>query len=361
MMSLTIYHINCKIIKKVGAFVIISLSCSMFLNAQVPSLSIGSVGVCENSAVLMPLTGNYLSDIGAITLFINYDDQTLAFNSVENLDPQLSGLLVNNLSNPSRVAIVWSKTSGASFMNSTLLNLKFDLLQQTGVLSFVKNNCEIANTSLPPQIIEVTYTDGSVFPAKPAFSSEPENKTAVPQSNVVFQVASPNATAFKWQESRDNGSSWSDIFDLNPYSGSRTNTLTIRQVTESYDRFMYRCILDPDLCFNISKTATLSVDSHSGIPGQRSKDILYFNTSPNPFSGKTTLEYTVPGNGFVTIQLFSMTGQLMDIPVESQHTAGSYRTEKNFVSLPAGIYFCHYVFKGTAGVYETYRKMIRIN
>jgi len=318
------------------------------------------VGVCNNTTVLLPLVGNDLSDIGAITLFINYDDQRLVFNSLENIDPQLEGIMVNTLTNPSRVGIVWSKTTGASFPNSSLLSLKFDLIQSTADLNFIKNNCEIANVSIPPQIIDVTYQDGSVYPAKPDITSEPENKTVSALSNVIFQVVSPNATAFSWQESRDNGVSWSGLFEMNPYTGTQTNSLSIHQVPASFDHFQYRCILNSASCPVVSTAATLSIDSHSGISGQPGASVLHLTNSPNPFSGKTTLEYSVPERGFVTIKLFSMTGQFIGTPVESLHDEGLFRIEDSFINLPVGIYFCRYAFKSPVNAYETYRKIVKI-
>ncbi|MCX6304743.1 MAG: T9SS type A sorting domain-containing protein [Bacteroidetes bacterium] len=346
----------------VTSLVMMFLFCSLVMKAQSPGLSLGKVGVCNNTTVLIPLTGNNLSNIGAITLFINYDSLSLSFNAIENVDPQLTnGLIFNKLSNPPRIAIVWSKTSGANFQNSTLLNLKFDILQKTGNVGFVKGNCEIANIALPPEVLTVGYTDGSIFEATPVISSEPENKTVPSQSNAVFQVVSPNASGYSWQETRNDGILWSNLSETTRYSGTQTNTLTLRQVPAGYDNFMYRCILSSNSCLSISASAKLSVDSLAGIAGQPSRPILHLTNSPNPFSGQTTIEYSVPGNGNATIKIFSMTGQIMGKPVDRVHVAGLYRVEDNLVYLPAGVYFCQYVFKGTAGVYESYRKMIKIN
>jgi len=334
----------------------------LFVNAQTPSLSIGNVGVCNNDiTVSVPIKGNNFSDIGAITLFINYNDQNLEFSSIENINPQLFGIMVNTLSNPSRIALVWTNTTGATFMNDTLLNLKFTVLQHSGDLSFAIDSCEFANISLPPQVIAVNYSNGSIFEAKPTISSEPENKTVPSQSNAVFQVASPNASGYLWQESRNDEISWTTLSETNTYAGTQTNTLTIRQVSLYFNQFRYRCLLNPNSCNAVSTSAILSVDSITGIPGQAANEILSLTNSPNPFSGETTIEFSVPEQGFVTIKIFSMMGQIMGTPAESPYSKGSYRLEKKYVYLPAGIYFCHYVFKGTASTYETNNKMIKIN
>ncbi len=343
------------------AFVIVFLSCTLLVNAQLPRLTLGNIGVCENSTVLVPLTGLDLVNVGAITIFIDYDDQSLSFNSIENIDPQMSGLIYNSLSNPSRIAVVWTKTSGINFTNTTLLNIKFNVLHKSGIINFAKENCEIANASIPPQIISVNYTDGSIFAAAPTISAEPENKTVPSHSNVVFEVSSPDASGFTWQESRNSGTSWYSLSENDIYSGTHTTSLTIIQVPANYNKFNYRCVLNPGSCPVVSTSALLSVDSVSGFNGSSSKSILQLNNTPNPFSATTTLGYTVPEAGFVTLKIFSMTGQIMGVPVASLHQTGSYRVEENFVYLPAGIYFCQFVFKGSTGVYETYRKMIKTN
>jgi hypothetical protein len=332
----------------------------VIVKAQTASLSLGNVGICENSTISVPLTGNDLNGIGALTLFIYYNDQDLAFNAIENPDPQLSGLIYNALANPSRIAIVWSKIAGASFNNATLLHIKFDVLHKNSTLAFAQDSCEIADISIPPQLITATYNNGSVFDAIPDFSQEPENTTAVSLSDVSFLVTSPNASGYSWQESRNSGDSWANLAESGNYAGTNTNFLTINNVSTTYNQYRYRCILDPDGCNAVSRAAILSVDSIAGISPHYAQDILKLSTNPNPFNAGTTVSFTVPENGFVTIKIFSMTGQLMETPVEQFYMLGTYRVYKNFVSLPRGIYFCNYVFRNAANVYETNKKMIKI-
>jgi hypothetical protein len=199
-----------------------------------------------------------------------------------------------------------------------------------------------------------------VYQATPSITSEPESKTVTENSDVLFQVTS-DASDFNWQESTNNGASWSNLSETNTYSGTLSGSLLIKQVPADYNKFRYRCLLNPYGCTAVSASALLTVDSISGIPGQPSAGNLHLINSPNPFSGMTTLGYTVPDKGFVTIKIFSVTGQLMDTPVEGPHLSGTYGVEENFIHLPVGVYFCQYVFKNTTAVYETYRKMVRIN
>jgi len=326
-----------------------------------PGLALGNVEVCNDTTVLIPLTGTNLNNIGAITLFILYNENAMSFHSVQDADPQLSGMMINSLSSPPRVAIVWSKVSGASFPNTTLMNLKFILHQQAGTLSFIHDSCEIADLSLPPQILNVTLSNGSVFESVPAIASGPDNQTVLSQSNALFQVSALNSSGFKWEESRNQGSSWNPLPESSRYSGTKTNILTIRDVPLSYNNFLYRCILHAHSCDVPSTAAALEVDSLSGTVILPTGQMVGLTIEPNPFSSTTSLEFTVPDRGTVTITILSMTGQLMATPVNDLRPAGTYRLENDLADLPSGIYFCHYVFKGVAGIRDIYKKMIKFN
>jgi len=347
----------------VKTMILAGLVCSgLWLKGQNATLTLENTGICEPISIRVPITGNNLTNVGAITLFMTYNDTLLTFNSIQNLHPQLDGIIVNTLTNPARVALVWSKTSGATFMNDTLLCLEFDIIPpaRPNSLNFIDSICEFASVSIPPQVLSVSYYNGTVFLTKPSISSEPENKEIKSQSNAVFQVSSPDATTYIWQESRNSGVLWTNLTENATYNGTQSNTLTIHHVPSVFDQYNYRCILNPVICPVISATAVLSVDSITGITTYGSPLPFFLKNTPNPFSGTTILEYTVPENGFVTIKIFSMTGELMDTPVKSLHKAGYYRAEENFIYLPAGIYFCQFVFRGPARIYETYRKLVKI-
>jgi len=293
-----------------------------------------------------------------MTLFIAFDNQSLTFDTIKNIDPQLNGLLFNQLTNPSRIALVWSNVLGAHFQNSTLLNLKFNVLHQAGNLSF-SSGCEIATVSL--QIVPVNYINGSTYPAIPVITANPENKTVKSQSNAAFQVVSSNAAEFAWQESRTNGSTWQNLTDGTTYSGTHAASLTIRHVPTLFNKYQYRCILKQDNCPATSNQATLTVDSVSGIEEQHVFDQLQIVNRPNPFSGYTNIQYTVPEQGLVSIKIYSVMGKCMVNLVNKQSVKGVYNIENNFVSLPSGIYVCQYVFKLAGEVFITERKMVKIN
>lgn len=346
-----------RIISRVSALQVILLFANFVsLHAQV--ISIGNVGVCSESSVSVPINGSGLSNIGAITLYIQYDSTTMTFLSLEDVDPQISQVMHNHLSNPPRVTIVWSKTTGVNFPSNTMLKLKFAVTSPSGNLNFMRQYCEIATSDLPPVVVPVEYVDGVLFPSIPLVTANPENKTIQSQSNAQFDVSSPNASTYSWQESRNGGISWNDLAETATYSGTGTNVLLVKQVPASFNQFRYRCVVRLNQCPVPSADALLSVDSVAGI-GPIPEGGMPFSLQPNPFTSKCAIEYTVPAPGKVTIQVLDLTGRIRAVPVEKTLQAGLYRQEENFVTLPAGIYFCRYLFEGASGNYETNRKLIK--
>lgn len=79
---------------------------------------------------------------------------------------------------------------------------------------------------------------------------------------------------------------------------------------------------------------------------------------PNPFNPVTKVIYGLPGNSFVKIKLFDVTGKETAVLVNSQQTAGMHELliDANSLKLSSGIYF----YQIEAGDYKEVRKMILV-
>jgi hypothetical protein len=60
---------------------------------------------------------------------------------------------------------------------------------------------------------------------------------------------------------------------------------------------------------------------------------------PNPFSGSTTINYTLEGATSVTVTIFNNYGQMVVMPVNGWQQEGEYKVILNAENLPAGMYF----------------------
>jgi hypothetical protein len=64
--------------------------------------------------------------------------------------------------------------------------------------------------------------------------------------------------------------------------------------------------------------------------------------SPNPFSKLTTIRYTVPVSGKVSIKLYNATGNIIKTVIDEYLNAGIYTTRLSANTLAKGIYFLKY-------------------
>ncbi len=60
---------------------------------------------------------------------------------------------------------------------------------------------------------------------------------------------------------------------------------------------------------------------------------------PNPFQDKTTISYLVLENGFVSLQIFSMTGAVITTLVSEQQSQGSHQVQFDAGGLESGVYY----------------------
>lgn len=78
--------------------------------------------------------------------------------------------------------------------------------------------------------------------------------------------------------------------------------------------------------------------AETGVKNQTSVKAL--SIAPNPFSGSTTVIYTIESEQLVSAQLLDMTGRLMAKPISQQlQVAGEHRFTLEANNVPAGLYF----------------------
>jgi photosystem II stability/assembly factor-like uncharacterized protein len=60
---------------------------------------------------------------------------------------------------------------------------------------------------------------------------------------------------------------------------------------------------------------------------------------PNPFNGRTWIEFSLPGPAFVSLSLFDVLGRAVATLVSGERGAGSHKVEWNSAGNPSGVYF----------------------
>ena len=166
------------------------------------------------------------------------------------------------------------------------------------------------------------FTSGDTFgtflagtPATaPAFTTQPTGQTVNAGGNASFTVAASGipAPAYQWQVSTNGGTTWTNLADAAPYSGTATATLTITGATAALNNCQYKCLAMNSAQSVASNIATLTVTQSGSAPFQLG------TSGPNlqvggfaAFDGTNYLvgfQENPSSQDYVGVELFSKTG-----------------------------------------------------
>jgi hypothetical protein len=75
---------------------------------------------------------------------------------------------------------------------------------------------------------------------------------------------------------------------------------------------------------------------------------------PNPFNPTTSIQYSVPNTGYVTLEVFDLLGRVVSTLVDDFENAGEHAIEFDAAHLPSGLY----LYRLTAGDEVSTKKMM---
>ena len=101
---------------------------------------------------------------------------------------------------------------------------------------------------------------------------------------------------------------------------------------------------------------TVKAPPVTNIAEKKNSGILLLQNSPNPFNAFTNISYVLPKSGYVSLEIFSVTGEQVGTLVNQNMSAGSHSIRFEPGLLPKGVYFAKLKFNNTV---ET-QKMILV-
>ncbi len=87
--------------------------------------------------------------------------------------------------------------------------------------------------------------------------------------------------------------------------------------------------------FGFKTEVTTGVKDEMGLPTEYTLNQNY----PNPFNPSTTINFTLPQNGFVTIKIYDVLGKEVSTLVSKEFSAGYFNVNFDASALSSGIYF----------------------
>lgn len=113
--------------------------------------------------------------------------------------------------------------------------------------------------------------------------------------------------------------------------------------------------------FSNYKIVPRKVDDFVGFSNNVEENQLYVpdmykleQNYPNPFNPLTTIEYSIPSEGFVELKVFDILGREVKSLVNFNQPAGNYKVHFNASDLPSGVYF----YQINVNDYQATKKMI---
>lgn len=94
----------------------------------------------------------------------------------------------------------------------------------------------------------------------------------------------------------------------------------------------------------------ITPEKQSFLPDQFALDQNY----PNPFNSSTTIRYSIPVSGYVTLNIYTTEGRIVKTLIDAQQHAGRYEILCKAKGLPSGIY----LYRLEAGSYIETKKLI---
>ncbi len=165
---------------------------------------------------------------------------------------------------------------------------------------------------------------------------------------------------------------WYTAYPLSLAAGADLFTLKLKTTSSFSKDKQIRFTLSPDLRneladdqYNIIPDAVLNIDlisgSSIGIPEQPGPAQLTLENHPNPFADYTTLFYTLPFDGQVTLTIHSMIGEELQTLVKEFELQGDHSLRFNTTDLPTGFYTATIRLKNNGNELIRTIKLIRSN
>lgn len=144
---------------------------------------------------------------------------------------------------------------------------------------------------------------------------------------------------WKLEFSNDGGTSWETIIDSLPKSQYTYDWIVPALATQqaqirvTQENALYSYFTASSGNFSITTTTGVPVSSQR--PGQFELLPAY----PNPFNPTTTLSFTLPSAGYVSLQVFDINGRLQRTVLDKEMPAGTHAIQFNADRLASGMYF----------------------
>jgi hypothetical protein len=122
------------------------------------------------------------------------------------------------------------------------------------------------------------------------------------------------------------------------------------------DKAVVQSLFPQDVNTQLQTLPLLKASACTGVtPPPVSTSDLQITNFPNPFTSKTTIQFSTAG-GHTLIQIFDTLGRLVKILTDKEYVAGTYRLDFDSDLLPTGLYYARL----QNGITQQVRAMVKV-
>lgn len=136
------------------------------------------------------------------------------------------------------------------------------------------------------------------------------------------------------------------VYEWNATTGAATLT-PLSSFTRAAFKTPYLKKTSEDTYHLCTETCTYPTESPLGVDaGAVPQSFVLHQNIPNPFNPSTTIEYYLPRSGNARLEVYNMSGQLVDVLVDGYRAAGSHMAVWNTNRAASGTYFYRFRYGG---------------
>ena len=122
------------------------------------------------------------------------------------------------------------------------------------------------------------------------------------------------------------------------------------------DKTVVQSLFPPNVNIQLQSLPLIRGEACSGItPPPPTGNGLLITNYPNPFTTRTTIEFTTAG-GYTLVQVFDTLGRLIKVVTSQDYTAGTYRIDFDGEGLQSGLYYARF----QNGITQQVRAMLKL-
>lgn len=144
--------------------------------------------------------------------------------------------------------------------------------------------------------------------------------------------------------------------DISSMTNYDSTALDLKIVLYDVSLNSTECTFQPAVAIGKFRGTTSIQEIAQGTEAPREYELS--NNYPNPFNPSTTLNYSLPEESMLKVEIFDVVGQRLTTLADEKRKAGAYSLLWNADKYPSGIYFCRFRAEGTRHFEKTVKMVL---